>query len=258
MSQYDILMLAVMAGSVLFGLWKGFAWQIASLAAIFVSYFVALNFRGALSPYISASEPWNQFAAMLILYVGTSLVIWMAYGYMQKTILRLRLKGFDTQAGALLGALKGALLCMLVTLFAVTLFGENVRETVINSRSGSYIAAGINRLNAMVPSEIHAVLDQHVQTFNRHLSEQDAGFLQRGVDQLDEKIQTIRGKLQLPNSSLKNVTSGPTASKEGGFAERDTRIDSAPLNEITRSLGDEAWEAAREAGRRFWEQRTDR
>ena len=58
MGIYDLLMLAVMVGCIMFGLWKGFAWQVASIAAIFVSYFVAMIFRGPLSGYISVSEPW--------------------------------------------------------------------------------------------------------------------------------------------------------------------------------------------------------
>lgn len=204
MSIYDLLMLIVVVASVLFGLWKGLAWQLASLGSIFVSYFVALNFRGSLAPLISASEPWNRFAAMLILFLATSLVIWMAYGYLKKTIRRLRLRGFDSQAGALLGAFKGALLCMLITLFGVTLFGENVRRSVIASRSGGYISAAINRLNAMVPFEVHAVLDPYVRRFNDHLADEDPGFLEISDEKLDRKLQTIRGRFQLPATATRS------------------------------------------------------
>ena len=116
MSFYDILMLVIMAGAVWFGWWKGLAWQLASLAAIVVSYFVAVNFRGPVSGFISAAEPWNKFAAMLILYLGTSLVIWTIFGQVRNSIKKLELKGFDRQIGALLGAVKGALLCMVVTI----------------------------------------------------------------------------------------------------------------------------------------------
>ena len=195
MSIYDILMLAVLVGSILFGLWKGLAWQVASLAAIFVSYFVALNFRGVLSGYIS-----NSFAAMLILFLGTSLLVWLAYGYMKRTIERMRLRGFDAQAGAILGAFKGALLCMLITLFAVTLFGAGVRDSIISSRSGGYITAAINRLNAMVPSEIHAVLDKHVQEFNQRLDQHAPEFTKNSEDKFEQKFQTFRGKFKLPNA----------------------------------------------------------
>lgn len=205
MGVYDLLMLAVMVGSILFGMWKGLAWQVASLASIFVSYIVALIFRGPLSGYISASEPWNKFAAMLIIFLFTSLIIWMAYGYIKKTIKRLSLRGFDRQAGGMLGAVKGVALCMLLTLFSVTLFGDRVRQGVINSRSGGYIAAAINKANAIAPREIHLVLDRHVQQFNEVVTEASPEFLENANAKLDQKIQIFRGHFEPPKARVANV-----------------------------------------------------
>ena len=248
MSIYDLLMLAVMVGSILFGLWKGFAWQLASLAAIFVSYFVALNFRSSLAPLISVEEPWNGFAAMLILFLGTSLIIWMAYGYLKKTICRLRLRGFDTQAGGLLGAFKGALICMLITLFAVTLFGSGVRQAVVASKSGGYISASINRLNAMVPQEIHAVLDKHVQTFNENLENQQPGFVQQSQEKLEQKIQTVRGKFQLPDSTTNQQFRASYTSSDGNIRTDGNNGYKPPE---VRTLGDELLDTAKEAGKKL-------
>jgi len=228
MGIYDLLMLAVMVGSIMFGLWKGFAWQVASIAAIFVSYFVAMIFRGPLSGYISVSEPWNRFAAMLILFLATSLIIWMAYGYIKKTIKRLRLRGFDTQAGAILGAFKGIILCMLVTLFSVTLFGERVRQGVVNSRSGGYFAAAINATDAFVPREIHALLDPHIQRFNQVVTETDSEFLDRSKQKLSEKIQIFQdfhGQFERPKSRVANVPQTPAANPARATAARAAALD---------------------------------
>ena len=41
----------------------GFAWQVASLASIFLSYVIALNFRGQLAQAIQLQPPLNIFAA---------------------------------------------------------------------------------------------------------------------------------------------------------------------------------------------------
>ena len=41
MQSYDIFMLAVLVITTIWGLWKGLAWQLASLGSIFLSYFVA-------------------------------------------------------------------------------------------------------------------------------------------------------------------------------------------------------------------------
>ena len=171
MGIYDLVMLIIFLGAVLFGAWKGLAWQIASLAAVVVSYFVAMNFREPVAQYISAEPPWNKFGAMLILFLGTSLGIWLIFGRIKETIKKMHLGGFDRQAGALLGAVKGALLCMVVTMFAVTLFGEATTTAVCNSRSGGYITRGIDQLTTVVPDEIHDILHPHVERFRQALEE---------------------------------------------------------------------------------------
>jgi len=170
-ATYDIVMLVVFAGAILFGFWKGLAWQIASLAAIFVSYLVSLNFRGLLSGFFKTDEPWSQFASMGILYLGTSLAIWIGFGFVRRSIEKMQLKEFDRQSGALLGAVKGALLCMVITMFAATLPGDTMRRAVIQSRSGHLIASSINRLSTMIPPEIHKVLDPYFEKFNQGLTD---------------------------------------------------------------------------------------
>lgn len=171
MSIYDILMLIVFGGAIFFGYWKGLAWQVASLSSIVVSYFVAYNFHGMLSPYISIGEPWNKFAAMLILFLGTSLLIWLAFGYVRNTINEMKLDGFDHQAGAIVGALKGAALCMVITLFSVTLLPNSIQAGIVASKSGYFIARSINQLSMMVPEEIHAVLEPRLNEFNERVAD---------------------------------------------------------------------------------------
>jgi uncharacterized membrane protein required for colicin V production len=166
MALYDIVMLVVVVGAIWFGWWKGMAWQIASLAAIIVSYIVAVNFREPVSRYISADEPWNRIAAMLILFLGTSLLIWTIYASVSKSLKKMELKGFDHQAGALLGAVKGALLCMIITMFSVSLLGEKAHDAIHNSRSGRYVVSGITKVSAIVPGELAKFIQPHVDDFH--------------------------------------------------------------------------------------------
>ncbi len=198
MSIYDLVMLIVFAAAVFFGLWKGLAWQVASLAAVFVSYFVAIQFRGVVAPMIQAEEPWNRFAAMLILYLGTSLVIWLVYGRVSATIRRLKLKSFDRQAGAILGAAKGAILCMLVTLFSVSLLGDSARDAIVQSRSGGLIAGAINRMDSVMPREIHVYLDKYIEEFRNRMTEVDPTFMEQGEQELDQALQTFKGQWSEP------------------------------------------------------------
>ena len=116
-------MLAVLLAATACGAWKGVAWQVASLGAIVASYVVAYRYRDAVAAWIPATAPWRVFLAMLLLYVGTSLAIWIVFRLVSRLIDRMKLKEFDRQIGALLGLAKGMVLCVIITLFAVTLLG---------------------------------------------------------------------------------------------------------------------------------------
>lgn len=179
MEIYDIVMLVVLLGAGLFGAVKGFAWQLASIASIVLSYFVAYRFRGPLSESIVAEPPWNLFLAMLILFVGTSLVVWVGFNMVKQTLDRMRLKEFDRQIGAMFGLLKGALYCTLITLFAVTLMGESVRSKIVASNSGRFIARNLDRSESVIPSEIHQFVRPYLERFDAQF--QNSELAQSGV-----------------------------------------------------------------------------
>src|SRR5262245_65580454 len=167
MQAYDILMLIILLLAVVWGAWKGLAWQIASIASIGLSYFVALNFRQPLSGLISASPPWNIFLSMLILFLGTGLIVWIGFNLVSEIIERVKLKEFDRQLGALFGAAKGALLCVLITLFSVALLGDPQRQAICTSKSGYYIAVFLDRADMMIPRELHEVLAPYLERLDQ-------------------------------------------------------------------------------------------
>lgn len=172
---YDIVMLVVLMGAAIFGAAKGFAWQLASIASIVLSYFVALKFRGPFSESIAIDPPWNRFLAMLILYIASALVIWVAFRMVSNSIDRMKLREFDRHIGAVFGLLKGSLYCILITLFAVTLAGESIREIVVGSRSGHFIADVLDRSESVIPPEIHEIVDPYLQRFDEEFSESTSG-----------------------------------------------------------------------------------
>ena len=171
MEIYDIIMLVIIVGAALFGAVKGFAWQLASIASIAVSYVVAYKFREPFSQSIQAEPPWNRFLAMLILFIGTSLVIWVLFRMVSSSIDRMRLREFDRQVGFLFGAIKGFLYATLVTMFAVTLMGQTVRSKIVASKSGKFIAEVLDRSDSVIPEEIHYVLRPYLDKFDERFAE---------------------------------------------------------------------------------------
>ena len=171
MQFYDLVMLAVLGLAIFFGYWKGFAWQVASLAAIIVSYIVARNFSEPLANMIGGDPAWNRFLAMFILFTGTSLLIWLSFGFVKSTIERMHLKGFDRQFGAALGGVKGFIICTLITLFGVSLLGENACRAICTSKSGNYIARVLSHAHGVVPDEISKYVNPYIDKFHKEMDE---------------------------------------------------------------------------------------
>jgi membrane protein required for colicin V production len=169
MQAYDLIMLGVLALATLFGAWKGLAWQVASIASIFVSFFVACQFREPVAALLSAAPPWNKFLAMLILFLGCSLLIWVVFRFVSDLIERVKLKEFDRHAGAVFGLARGVLWCVIITLFAVTLLGQTQQQAIVQSRSGHYIALLLNRATAVMPDELQEVLAPYVHSLDKRL-----------------------------------------------------------------------------------------
>jgi len=175
MQVYDIIMLAVLLSAVVFGAWKGLAWQLASLCAIFLSYFAAYQLRGPVARYFGLEEKWEGIMVMLGLYLATSLVIWVIFGYIRKIIDRVKLQDFDRHAGAVLGAVKGVILCMIITLFAVTLMSDSQKENICCSYSGYFMAKVISQAHVVMPTEVRDVLHPYLHRLDQELTHDHPG-----------------------------------------------------------------------------------
>jgi len=165
LQPYDALMLIVLIFCTVFGAWKGMAWQIASLASLVVSGIVAVQFSGAVAPFFGDQEPWNRCLAMLVLYLITGIAIWLVFRAVAGMIDRVRLKEFDRQIGAIFGAAKGLMWCLLITFFSVTL-SEPLCEIVLKSRSGEYATRLIHFGSPLLPVEVHDKIGKYLEDFH--------------------------------------------------------------------------------------------
>ncbi|RMG04643.1 MAG: CvpA family protein [Planctomycetota bacterium] len=193
MQIYDIVMVIVLLLATMFGAWKGMAWQLASLGSLVVSGFVAVRFSPQLAPVISSQAPWNRFLAMLILFVLTSLGIWILFRYVRDVIDRVQLKEFDRQVGAMFGFVKGVAFCIVVTFFAVTL-SASARNMVLQSRSGYYIAVLIEKADPVLPDEARAYIGKYLEELHERLDPNHSPG--RYMDDNDVLVPTVGDRLR--------------------------------------------------------------
>ena len=171
MQGYDILMLGVMAIAVIRGYSKGLAWQISSIASIVLSYFVAYRFKDRLAPHLEMADPWRGLVAMMILFVGTSLVIWFIFHNIRGAIEKAKLKDFDKQLGAIFGGIKGAAWCTAITVVALTFLQPGMSQQIVGSKSGGYIARIIASSKRLIPQEVQQVVQPYIQRAEEQLQE---------------------------------------------------------------------------------------
>ncbi|MCH8187705.1 MAG: CvpA family protein [Proteobacteria bacterium] len=74
-----------------------------------------MQFGPAVTPYVGN----HPYLAMLIVYLVTSMLIWVVYHRLREFINRLKLREFDRQIGAILGLALGVVACLLVTFFSL-------------------------------------------------------------------------------------------------------------------------------------------
>jgi membrane protein required for colicin V production len=208
MQPYDIVMLVVLAGATAWGAWKGMIWQIAALASLLVSAAVALHLSGPLATYFNATQPWHRFVIMLVLYVATSLAIWLVFRLVSGIVDRVKLREFDRQLGALFGLFKGVLFCVVLTFFAVTL-SESLRQSVLKSYSGYAIARLTRDANPILPADVRAVIGKYIDELDQKLQPDAQGSpgenKTAGQDDLQNSGQRLEQKLEQAGQKIEEL-----------------------------------------------------
>jgi len=169
MNLFDLIVLAVLVLMTLRGGVKGMVSQIVSVGSYFVCWIVASRFAFLVAPSIPAQEPWNRVGAMFLLFVGTMIAIRFLHQRIEKSLVSMKIKEFDRQMGALLGLLKGLLLCMAITFFAVMLT-EKTRQGVLESFSGKYITFLITKTGAFIPDDTCKLLKAQIDLFDAEVN----------------------------------------------------------------------------------------
>lgn len=168
---FDLIVLGTLA----FCAWRGASRGLLSQAAWIVALILCFKFSGVLAPAIepalAVDQPLRHWIAMAIVYVGLCLGSFVAASILTSWLERTKLRDFDRHLGALLGLLKGTIICMTVMFFALTL-SESTRAVVAPSRSAYLAARLLYHLDPLIPlvpknatDTIHTVID----AFNRNV-----------------------------------------------------------------------------------------
>ncbi len=152
----DAMLLAILALSVLIGLWRGLVFELMSLVGWVVAYVTAHLYAPQMAAHMpigSPGSPLQQGAAFvvtfLIVLIAWSLLARLLRGLIRATPLTL----IDRLLGAGFGALRGAvLLLVLATVVAFTPAKQSLAWQ--DSRAAVWLGAALSSLRPMLPAEV--------------------------------------------------------------------------------------------------------
>lgn len=165
MDWYDGLMIGIIILSALHGAWKGMAWQVAPIVSIVLGYVVAYPLSAQYAPWFGEHAPTNRFVALLAIYVGIALAVHLVIRIFHGVIESMKMVNFDRHVGVLLGAVKGCLICLLITFFFVSLSPKG-RDHVLQTKSGYAAGYVMRQIEPVLPGEVHDFLEPYLASWN--------------------------------------------------------------------------------------------
>lgn len=118
MAAVDWIFLAVMLVSMALGAWRGLVYEVLSVLAWAVSFFVAQWWApdvAALLPIKSASEPVRYAAAFVLTFIAALFMTGLLALLLKKLVEAIGLRPVDRTLGVLFGLLRGLILLLAAT-----------------------------------------------------------------------------------------------------------------------------------------------
>ena len=152
----DLTLLAVMAASVLLGLWRGLVFELMSLVGLVVAYVAAQGFSAQVAPWVPVGAPGsglNQGAAFVATFVAT-LLAWALLTRLVRLIVRATpLTLLDRLLGGVFGLLRGGVLLLVAA--TLVAFTPAVRSTAWQASTGAgWLAVALAGVKPLLPAEV--------------------------------------------------------------------------------------------------------
>ncbi|MCA9082624.1 MAG: CvpA family protein [Planctomycetaceae bacterium] len=154
MIWYDFVVLAVLIYCAWQGAQRGLVTQLAWIAALILCFKFSDKLAPSIEHMINVEQPLKHWIAMFVLYLGFSLGSFVVARMLNSWLEQARFKDFDRHLGGLFGLLKGVVICLVITFFAVTL-SESLKATVLQSRTGYAACIILDNIEPLTPDYFH-------------------------------------------------------------------------------------------------------
>jgi membrane protein required for colicin V production len=160
MTVYDAAMASVVVLGMVRGAWRGFTWQMASIASLVLGYTAAHSGSAQFASYLPGEPEVQRVLAMAVVYIAVSGGIFGIAWMIRGTLRKLKIEAYDRHLGMLLGGLEGVGVGMLATLLVVSV-APATRQPIFSCPTGRVVGTVMSSLGPVLPSEVRKVLAPH-------------------------------------------------------------------------------------------------
>lgn len=158
----DWVMLAVLAVSVLLGLWRGLILEVAMLVGWVAAYFVAQWFAPQVAPHLPVGEPGsaaNRAAGFAVVFV-LSLIVWGLGARLVRMLVHATpLSLIDRVGGGAFGVLRGAV--VLIAVASLVSLTPAAQSPLWQSSTGArWTTATVSFLKPLLPPDLRQWLPE--------------------------------------------------------------------------------------------------
>jgi len=161
MPALDWILLALGAGSALWGLLRGLVREVLSVVGWIASFWLGQRYAtpvGEMLPLVGSSETWRQLAGFVAVFLTVLVVCALLAGLLRKLATVVGLGPLDRVLGAMFGALRGLLLLLSLTI-VVNLSDWRNHEYWQNSAVVDWLNQTLQAWRPLMPAEFGKYLN---------------------------------------------------------------------------------------------------
>lgn len=159
----DALAVLVIGISAWKGAARGAVWQLAVIGSVVACILVA----GELSPQVEQNLPFEQplkhWAAVGLVYAGVSLVVFLVARVLRGWLEKVKFVEYDRHWGAILGAIKGGAVVLIVTSLLLIL-APTTHEMIRQSVTGQVTDQAVQHAAPVLPPKVVYALQRALDT----------------------------------------------------------------------------------------------
>ena len=154
---FDLAVAVLILAAAVVGAWKGFAMQAAGVVSLAAGLTWGGPLAARLAPHLGLAAPLDRVAALALVYIGLSFLIFAAALGVRRALDRAGLLPWDRHLGAVSGALAGAVLVLALSCAALAV-RRDLRADVLGTASGRAMGAAVEALRDVLPRALDPFL----------------------------------------------------------------------------------------------------